>query len=79
MKRLRRILPILAFLLLSLPAIASEEKIDLAPQQNESAKTVPSLQTTPVIAPYDNNVTASRAVDRNINLFTKTIRERFTL
>jgi len=80
MKRPWRIFSVLAFLLLiSLPAIASEEKIDLAPQQNESATTVPSLQTTPVIAPYDNNVTASRAVDRNINLFTKTIRERFTL
>ena len=80
MKRPWRIFSVLAFLLLiSLPAIASEEKIDLAPQQNESAKTVPSLQTTPVIAPYDNNVTASRAVDRSISLFTKTIRERFTL
>jgi len=80
MKRPRRILSLLAFLLLiSLPAIASEEKMDIAPQQTESFSIPQSLQSTPVIAPYDNNETASRAVDRNISLFTKTIKERFAL
>jgi membrane-bound lytic murein transglycosylase D len=80
MKRLRRILPILAFLLLvSLPAIAAEEKADLGQPQGESASKAPSLQATPLIAPYSDNETASKAVDRNISLFANRIRERFAL
>lgn len=80
MKRVIRILSLLAFLLLvSLPAIASEEKADPGVQADEPASQTSSLQTSPLITPYNNNETASRAVDRNISLFANRIRDRFAL
>jgi membrane-bound lytic murein transglycosylase D len=80
MKRVIRILSILAFLLLvNFPAIAAEEKTDLVSQAAEPASNIPSLQTTPLIMPYSNNETALRAVDRNVSLFASRIRDRFAL
>ena len=43
------------------------------PLQSDAAK------ESTVIAPYDSNPVAAKAVDRNISLFTERIKERFTL
>jgi len=80
MKRLRCLLSIPAFLLLvSLPAIASEEKTAPAPQQAEETVKAPSPPSVSHLIPYDNNETASKAVDRNISLFAERIRDKFAL
>lgn len=42
-------------------------------------KESPVLKTSPVITKYDDNSVASRAVEKNVGLFSKTIRERFSL
>lgn len=38
-----------------------------------------AVEESALIAPYDSNPVAARAVDRNISLFTERIKERFTL
>jgi len=79
MKRFRHSFSVLAFLLLlSLTAAASEEKITLDPQQLDRDQKL-SLQTAPLIAPYQSNQTASRAVERNVSLFANRIKERFAV
>ncbi len=80
MKRLNYLSPILfILLLLSLPAIASEEKISQELQPVEPIQKSPVLQAAPIIAPFADNAVASKAVDRNISLFANRIKDRFTL
>ncbi|MDP2156901.1 MAG: transglycosylase SLT domain-containing protein [Nitrospirota bacterium] len=80
MKRLSYLFSILSFLLLvSLPAIASEEKISQEHQPVDASHKSVVLQAAPFIIPYADNKTASRAVDRNISLFAVRIKERFAL
>ena len=80
MKRLGHLLSILSFLLLvSLPAIASEEKISQELQPVDLAQKSVVLEAPQLIAPYADNQTASRAVDRNISLFANRIKDRFAL
>jgi len=80
MKRLSHFLSILSFILLvSIPAIASEEKISQDIQPIEQTQKGAVLQMSPFIAPYADNQTASRAVDRSISLFANRIKDRFAL
>lgn len=80
MKRLSHLLSILSFLLLvNLPAIASEEKISQELQPDVPSQKSMALQTPQLTAPYADNQTASRAVDRNISLFANRIKDRFAL
>jgi membrane-bound lytic murein transglycosylase D len=80
MKRLSHFLSILSFILLvSLPAIASEEKSSQELQPVDASQKSVALQAPPLIAPYADNQTASRAIDRNISLFANRIKERFAL
>ncbi|MBI5847074.1 MAG: transglycosylase SLT domain-containing protein [Nitrospirae bacterium] len=83
MKRFIHLFSILSMLLLtSLPAIAlesSEEKISQElPSVNQPQNSI-VLQPSPVLVPYADNQTASRAVDRNISLFANRIKDRFAL
>ncbi|MBI5075772.1 MAG: transglycosylase SLT domain-containing protein [Nitrospirae bacterium] len=80
MKRLIHLVSILSFLLLiSLPAIASEEKDSQEPQPVDLSQKSIVLQAPPLLVPYADNKTASRAVDRNISLFANRIKDRFAL
>jgi len=80
MKRLSHLFSILSLLLLvSLPAAASEEKINSDLQAAEAAQKDVSLQAAPLITPYADNAAASKAVDRNISLFANRIKDRFAL
>ena len=80
MKRLSHLLSILSFLLLiSVPAIASEEKIIQELQPVDTLQKSVVLQATPLITPFAENAVASRAVDRNIVLFANRIKDRFAL
>jgi len=80
MKKLSHVLSLLSFLLLvNLPAIASEEKISQELQPVEAAQRSVVLQAPQLTAPYADNQTASRAVDRNISLFANRIKDRFAL
>ncbi len=80
MKKLSHVISLLSFLLLvNLPAIASEEKISQELQPVEAAQKSVVLQAPQLTAPYADNQTASRAVDRNISLFANRIKDRFAL
>ena len=80
MKRPSHLFSILSFLLLiSVPAIASEEKIIQELQPVDTLQKSVVLQATPLIAPFAENAVASRAVDRNIILFANRIKDRFAL
>ncbi len=80
MKRLSCIFLLLAFLLpVSLPAIASEEKIIQELQPVDPSQKSVVLQAPQLIAPYADNQAASRAVDRSISLFANRIKDRFAL
>lgn len=80
MKRITHLFSILSFLLLtSLPILASEEKIGQEPQPVELTQNNVTLQSPPLLVPYADNQTASRAVDRNIGLFANRIKDRFAL
>jgi len=80
MKKLSHLISILSFLLLiSLPAIASEEKISQELQPVDPLQKSVVLQAIPLIVPYADNAVASRAVDRNISLFADRIKGRFAL
>jgi membrane-bound lytic murein transglycosylase D len=80
MKRLSHFLSILSFILLvSLPAIASEEKSSQELQPVDASQKSVVLQAPSLIVPYADNQTALRAVDRNISLFADRIKVRFAL
>jgi len=80
MKRFIHLFSILSFLLLvNLPAIASEEKISQELQPDAPSQKNMALQTPQLTAPYADNQTASRAVDRNVSLFANRIKDRFAL
>ncbi len=80
MKRISLFYPaLLLLMLLSSPAISSEEGINNDMKPAEVARHDLSLQAAPLIAPFADNAVASRAVDRNISLFANRIKDRFAL
>lgn len=85
------LLYILLAVLLPLPSYADDTNTVVEPQKAEVAQEQPSvkvppvtiespvLKAPPVIAGYDANAVATRAVEKNVGLFSRTIRERFSL
>ena len=79
---------IILLLVVPVLAIADEKPASDEIRQPEIPQQVPGVpdnasnkvsNTSPVISPYDSNVAASKAVEKNVGLFSTRIRDKFSL
>ncbi len=71
---------ILLVIALPFTALASDSPANEEPQKTETAaEQAPSIKDSPLIAGYDSRAVASRAVEKNLGLFSNRIKEKFSL
>ncbi len=70
---------ILLVIALPFTALASDSPANEEPQKTEASPEQTSIKDSPLIAGYDSHAVASRAVEKNLGLFSNRIREKFSL